>query len=309
MGLDGLSKPAVPLLDSTLSTGLDRLRNYSVHSSTNLSVEKRDEELKKASQEFEALFISYLLKVMRSTVPQSDEEEGSTLGKDTYLEMFDQEIGLHIARSQSLGIGEMLYRKLSDREKDGPARSQLQRFLNPTQHNQANVPLTKTSGTGDSKIQPPSKSSIGSESSGSQQRGLDLQSPIHGIRSSSFGIRPDPFNHLYRFHQGIDLAAPSGAQIHSAHAGTVVFSGFLRGYGNTVILEHENGFRTLYAHAARNFVTAGEKVASQQVIGIVGNTGRSTGSHLHFELEKDGEKIDPNGYLVPSKESIGDKSI
>jgi murein DD-endopeptidase MepM/ murein hydrolase activator NlpD len=105
------------------------------------------------------------------------------------------------------------------------------------------------------------------------------------------------------------VAAPAGSPILAAHAGTVVYSGFLGGYGNTVIIEHENGYRTLYAHAAKNLVVVGERVAPEQVIGIVGNTGRSTGSHLHFELEKDGEKLDPLGYLIPSKESPGGNSI
>ena len=308
MSIDGLSKPAVPLLDSALSTGLDRLRNYSAHSSANLPAEKRDEELKKASQEFEALFVSYLLKVMRSTVPQSDEEEGSTLGKDTYLEMFDQEIGLHVARSQSLGIGEMLYRKLSEKDGNKPVGIEKQRSLELKQHLQVTRPTTAPNVT-DSQVPQSLENSKGSQSAESLQPLLDLKSPVEGVKSSSFGIRPDPFNHQCQFHQGIDLAAPMGAQIHSAHAGTVIFSGFLSGYGNTVILEHENGYRTLYAHAAKNLVAVGEKVASKQVIGVVGSTGRSTGPHLHFELEKDGEKLDPLGYLVPSKESAGGNSI
>jgi murein DD-endopeptidase MepM/ murein hydrolase activator NlpD len=308
MGIDGLSKPAVPLLDTTLSNGLDRLRNYSAHSS-NLPAEKRDEELKKASQEFEALFISYLLKVMRTTVPQSDGEEASTLGKETYLEMFDQEIGLHVARSQSLGIGEMLYRKLSTKDGNKPAGTENQRSLNLKQHLHVNPQSTNVSGVSDSQVRQPSQPSPGDESTESQQPLLELTSPVDGVRSSSFGIRPDPFTHQYQFHQGVDVAAPSGSQIHAAHAGTVIFSGFLSGYGKTMIIEHENGYRTLYAHAAKNLVAVGEKVASQQVIGVVGNTGRSTGSHLHFELEKNGEKLDPVGYLAPSKESTGAKSI
>ena len=83
----------------------------------------------------------------------------------------------------------------------------------------------------------------------------------------------------------------------------MTYSGFLRGYGNTVIIEHDHGIRTLYAHAAKNLVAAGDRVESQQVIGIVGSTGRSTGSHLHFELEKGGEKVDPLDYLASSAES------
>jgi murein DD-endopeptidase MepM/ murein hydrolase activator NlpD len=308
MGIDGLSKPAVPLLDTTLSNGVDRLRNYSAHSS-NLPPEKRDEELKKASQEFEALFISYLLKVMRTTVPQSDGEEASTLGKETYLEMFDQEIGLHVARSQSLGIGEMLYRKLSGKDGNKAAGTENQRSSNLKQHLQVDPQSTKVSGVGDSRVRQPSNPLPVSESTESQQPLLELTSPVNGVTSSSFGIRSDPFTHQYQFHQGVDVAAPSGSQIHAAHAGTVIFSGFLSGYGKTVIIEHENGYRTLYAHAAKNLVAVGEKVASQQVIGVVGNTGRSTGSHLHFELEKNGEKLDPVGYLVSSQESTRVKSI
>jgi murein DD-endopeptidase MepM/ murein hydrolase activator NlpD len=307
MSVDGLLKPALPLFDSTLSTGLDRLRNYSAHSA-NLPVEKRNEELKKASQEFEALFVSYLLKVMRSTVQQSDEETGS-LGKETYLEMFDQEIGLHIARSQSLGIGEMLYRKLAEKDESEPRGQQNQPYLKLEQHSQVHSRSTPLSDQGHSDIVQPSQPAAGGELTEPQPQLLDLKSPVNGIWSSSYGIRLDPFTHQCRFHHGVDVAAPAGSPILAAHAGTVVYSGFLGGYGNTVIIEHENGYRTLYAHAAKNLVVVGERVAPEQVIGIVGNTGRSTGSHLHFELEKDGEKLDPLGYLIPSKESPGGNSI
>jgi murein DD-endopeptidase MepM/ murein hydrolase activator NlpD len=96
-----------------------------------------------------------------------------------------------------------------------------------------------------------------------------------------------------RFHHGVDVAAPAGTLIKAAQSGRVVFSGQLGEYGNTIILEHENGCRTLYGHAARNLVTAGEQVSEGQMIGMVGNTGRSTGPHLHFELQKEGERIDP----------------
>jgi murein DD-endopeptidase MepM/ murein hydrolase activator NlpD len=307
MSVDGLSKPAIPLLDSTLSSGLDRLRNYSAHSA-NLPIEKRNEELKKASQEFEALFISYLLKVMRSTVQRSDEETGS-LGKETYLEMFDQEIGLHIARSQSFGIGEMLYRKLVDKDESKPGGHEDQSPLKLEQHSKVRSGSTAFPDPGHSDVVPASQLLTREELTESQPQFLDLQSPVHGVWSSSYGIRPDPFTHQYRFHHGIDVAAAAGSPILAARAGTVIYSGYLGGYGNTVIIEHENGYRTLYAHAARNLVAVGERVTSQQMIGVVGNTGRSTGAHLHFELEKDGEKLNPLGYLAPSRESPGGKLI
>jgi murein DD-endopeptidase MepM/ murein hydrolase activator NlpD len=210
--------------------------------------------LKSATEEFEGMFISYLLKVMRSTVDSESDGELS-MGKDLYADMFDNEIALTIARTRGLGIGEMMFRQLQEK--------------------------------GETAAESPV-----------DQRISAMSMPVDGRLTSDYGFRTDPLTGSSKFHDGIDLAAPAGTPFRAAASGTVVFSGELSGYGNTVVLEHENGGRTLYAHASRILVRAGDRVKAGQEIGQVGSTGRSTGPHLHFETLVSGQNIDPKSLIA-----------
>lgn len=113
--------------------------------------------------------------------------------------------------------------------------------------------------------------------------------------TSGVGWRQDPFTGEWRFHKGVDLGAPEGTPVASLTRGKVVFSGWQRGYGNTVVIENDTGVRTRYAHLSERGVNAGEEVSKDQVLGKVGSTGRATGPHLHLEMEKDGRLVDPMG--------------
>ncbi len=118
--------------------------------------------------------------------------------------------------------------------------------------------------------------------------------------SSEYGMRKDPFNGEMAFHDGIDLAVKRGTGITALKDGVVTFSGFKGGYGNTVIVRHEDGLETVYGHASRNHVREGEAVTAGTVLADVGSTGRSTGPHLHFEVRKDGKSVNPLPYLKDS---------
>ncbi len=118
--------------------------------------------------------------------------------------------------------------------------------------------------------------------------------------SSEYGMRKDPFNGEMAFHDGVDLAVKRGTGITALKDGVVTFSGFKGGYGNTVILRHEDGLETVYGHAARNHVREGETVTAGAILADVGSTGRSTGPHLHFEVRKDGKAVNPLPYLKDS---------
>jgi hypothetical protein len=118
--------------------------------------------------------------------------------------------------------------------------------------------------------------------------------------SSEYGMRKDPFNGEMAFHDGIDLAVKRGTGITALKDGVVTFSGFQGGYGNTVIVRHEDGLETVYSHTARNHVTEGQNVAAGTLLADVGSTGRSTGPHLHFEVRKNGEAVNPLPYLKDS---------
>jgi len=115
--------------------------------------------------------------------------------------------------------------------------------------------------------------------------------PLRGRLTSYYGPR------WGRFHHGIDIAASPGAPVMAARSGTVRSVGWMGGYGLTVIVDHDGGHSTLYGHLSRTAVRAGEAVRAGQVIGYVGNTGNSTGPHLHFEVRVGGRPEDPLRYL------------
>ncbi len=118
-----------------------------------------------------------------------------------------------------------------------------------------------------------------------------------GHFSSGYGYRKDPFNGNIRFHTGIDFVAYQGTPIRASRSGEIIYSGWIGGYGNTVVIRHTGGYVTKYAHNLKNLVSKGMYVNQGQVIGLVGNTGRSLGSHLHFEILKNGRPVNPASFL------------
>jgi murein DD-endopeptidase MepM/ murein hydrolase activator NlpD len=115
--------------------------------------------------------------------------------------------------------------------------------------------------------------------------------------SSRFGWRADPLGGGERMHSGIDIPGPLGSPILAADAGVVTFAGRDGGYGLMVEVDHGNGLRTRYGHLSRILVSVGEQVRRQETIAAMGSTGRSTGSHLHFEVLARGTKVDPLEFL------------
>jgi murein DD-endopeptidase MepM/ murein hydrolase activator NlpD len=111
--------------------------------------------------------------------------------------------------------------------------------------------------------------------------------------SSTYGFRTHPVYKTRRFHSGIDLGTKENTPILSIESGTVVSAGFARGYGNYVVIKHNGGIKSAYAHMNKILVTKGEKVNKEDKIGLVGMTGTATGNHLHFEIIKNNKKINP----------------
>jgi murein DD-endopeptidase MepM/ murein hydrolase activator NlpD len=114
--------------------------------------------------------------------------------------------------------------------------------------------------------------------------------------ASGFGYRIDPIYRTRKFHQGMDFTAPTGTDIYTTGNGVVEFVGWKQGYGNTVILDHGFGYETLYAHLYKSLVRKGQKVRRSDIIALVGNTGKSTGPHLHYEVRLNGRPVDPRNY-------------
>lgn len=111
--------------------------------------------------------------------------------------------------------------------------------------------------------------------------------------SSPFGKRIHPIHKVEKMHTGVDYAAPEGTPIKAARDGVVVFSGWKNGYGNTVVIQHDNKFSTLYGHNRDNRVKTGQRVRAGDLIAHVGVTGHTTGPHLHFEILENGKPINP----------------
>ena len=114
--------------------------------------------------------------------------------------------------------------------------------------------------------------------------------------ASGYGWRIDPVYNVRRFHKGMDFSAPIGTDIFATGNGTIKFTGWQQGYGNAVIIDHGFGYETLYGHMSKILVKRGQKIKRGDVIGLVGNTGKSTGPHLHYEVHYKGTVQNPQNY-------------
>jgi murein DD-endopeptidase MepM/ murein hydrolase activator NlpD len=258
----------------------------SVRAAQGASGDKRQSELKKVSQEFEAIFIAQMLKVMRETIEESGLLEGG-FGSSIYTELFDQEVSLSFARRGTLGISDLLYRSLVD-----------------------NLPQDGEEGE---------KQKIGKTTGAERLDNMDnpiadLQLPVQAPVSSGFGVRTDPFTHNLKFHKGVDLAAPRGMKVVAALPGRILFAGYENGYGNTVLIQHEDGIQTRYGHLGEISVRVGDSVSQESNLGTVGDSGRSTGPHLHFEVIRMGRPLDPASSFsahrtAPRPQGFGDEKL
>lgn len=178
----------------------------------------------------------------------------------TFGDLFDQEIGRRVAETGGLGLQDSILRSL-----DGAAQ--------PLGRDRRQVPAGHQDGP------------VGELVAGARRV------------SSGFGLRLDPFSGVERAHHGLDIAAPAGSPVRAAADGVVRYAGKRGGYGNVVILSHADGTETRYAHCKTLAVRPGDRVEAGADIATVGSTGRSTGPHLHFEVRRDGQPIDPATWL------------
>jgi murein DD-endopeptidase MepM/ murein hydrolase activator NlpD len=121
--------------------------------------------------------------------------------------------------------------------------------------------------------------------------------PVEGRVTSSFGEREDPFNGEGAFHAGLDISAPSGTVVRATGDGQVDSAAVMSGYGRQVVIDHGHGIRTVYGHLSGMIVIAGQHVVRGQIVGYVGQTGRSTGPHLHYEVRINNVPVNPHKYL------------
>ncbi len=290
------------------------------------SGQSEEKKLKEACEGFEAVFINKLLKQMRDTVQKSDFLHSPY--EDNYLSMFDQELADKLSKEGGIGIGDMLYQQLKQRVVGGKEGKIIKAGDTATPREGAVLPPNRpVTGKGFAvermplpKAEPykapttisydflsgPAAvtASLGAgaapKASAKAAAGADadipedaILAPVQGTITSDYGWRDDPFNGKKAWHAGMDIAAAQGSAVSACWDGKAVFAGKLGGYGNAVILEHEGGWRSVYGHLSEIGVKEGQTVQAGRKIAAVGNTGRSTGPHLHFELRRNGVAVDP----------------
>ncbi|NLD38852.1 MAG: peptidoglycan DD-metalloendopeptidase family protein [Desulfatiglans sp.] len=223
--------------------------------------DQKDAKLKKACIDFEALFTYEMLKSMRKSIEKCDLFHGGQ-AEEIYESMLDQELSQNMAGKGSNSISETLYNQLKN--------------INLTEQAKNAIP-----GTID-RVRETSTRPVW---------------PLDGKISSSFGFRKDPFTGKRKFHAGMDLAAKEGSDIKAVMSGRVQMVDEQKGYGKVLVLDHGEGYATLYAHNSDITVKSGDWVQKGAIIAKVGSTGRSTGPHLHFEVRKDGQRLDPEKFF------------
>lgn len=150
-------------------------------------------------------------------------------------------------------------------------------------------------------VQPTVRAPVTPAATPTQYTGGKLLMPVRGHLTSNFGVRFDPYYHVWQLHPGVDLAAPIGTPITAAAGGRVTWVGWKGGYGNYTCIDHGRAdnqrFSTCYGHQSKILVALGQQVRAGQVIGQVGSTGASTGPHLHFEVRLGGRPVNPLPWL------------
>ncbi len=228
----------------------------------------------KEAVKFESMFIKSLLDSMRKTVEESDVfGDPSSSSRTIYQSMLDSEYSQIMASQRKFGIADMLMEQFGIEEP------------------------SDTSATAGVQSEYGLLSGVGQLPAHLDRQLNRFVAPLSGPISSPFGMREHPITGQMGMHDGVDLAVPVGTPVASSKAGQVIFAGEKGGYGKVVIVEHAKGYRTIYGHLDSINVEAGDRVRQGQVLARSGNTGRSTGPHLHFEIQKDGRPINPDTYL------------
>jgi murein DD-endopeptidase MepM/ murein hydrolase activator NlpD len=237
--------------------------------------------VEEVAREFEAMLLAQMLRQLRETLAATEEDEeagpGLGLGDQTMTEIIDVELARQLSAAGGIGLAKELQRSMM-------------RTLTPGTAAPAQPAPAET--------ESPSGPVVASTPARAPDPAAPLRLLLDAPQSSAFGWRTDPFHGTRRFHAGIDLKAAYGREVPAAGAGQVAFAGEQGGYGLTVVLTHPNGTQTRYAHLSSLSVRAGEEVAQGTVVGRVGNSGRSTGPHLHFEVLVAGRPVDPDQALA-----------
>lgn len=251
--------------------------------------------LREVSQQLEAVFLQTLFEEMAKTVG-SNELFPEAPGRQMYEQWFRREVASDYSSAGGVGLADMVYAQLSQDggPTDGMDPTAVARTVGDLQHG-GDLDVVwrqaRAAGTGGSG------SSGGWATDRGQGHGRTGVVPAEGRLTSQFGHRTHPVTGHADFHRGVDLAVPVGSAVRSPFAGTVVEVGEDPHLGRFVKVEHAGGYRSLFAHLSRADVAPGAWVGKGEKLAESGNTGRTTGPHLHYGLYRDGEPVDPSPYL------------
>jgi|GEM_PF-2342166 murein DD-endopeptidase MepM/ murein hydrolase activator NlpD len=250
-------------------------------------------KLKQASRMFESYFLQQLMKEMRKTVGKGGLIGGGK-GEEMFTDLMDQAQADRASAARSMGVADLIERQMTRDKVQRPGAERMKLPGDEAQQGQ-NLPNPGT-------LKTPSyfRSGYQRRFSASDASAVgDLIMPVSGEVTSTFGARVHPVSGELREHQGVDLAAPLGAPVRAARAGRVSFAGELGDYGNLVVVAHDDGSSAYYGHLDAMNVRQGQRVAQGQGLATVGQTGLTTGPHLHFEIrDGSGQAQDPLPQLV-----------
>lgn len=228
-------------------------------------------QIKTLAEQFESTMVSQMLKGLQTSMFDNEEDGDASSGVGPLSDALFNELSLAITRAGGMGIANAMI---------GPLTAQTTAAAQDFGATAAaGVPASSGVFPVEPSLQPLTSGPI----------------PLPGRVSSAYGMRKDPISGDVRLHKGTDIPMPYGADVRTAGAGTVVSVGEVKGYGLQVVVDHGDGVTTRYAHLSSAAVRPGDTVARGQVIAAVGNSGRSTGPHLHFEVLTQGRAIDPQG--------------
>jgi murein DD-endopeptidase MepM/ murein hydrolase activator NlpD len=250
---------------------IDTVNNDTAPQGISLDPSKRTDadrqEIKRLAQQFEAMLMTQMLREMRKSMVDGEEDKDNGFGAEAMTDTADVELGAALSRSGGVGLTDNLLkafeRQITGVQDQNPAKAPEAVARPSAEQTPATGPLTLSEVT--------------------------TSAPV----SSKFGWRHDPLTGQATFHRGVDIAVAYGHDVKAAADGVVSFAGVQNGYGNTVVIDHEGGRQTRYAHLSQELVHAGDVVNEGQVLGKSGNSGRTTGPHLHFEMLVNGQPVDP----------------
>lgn len=253
------------------------------------------EKVKLLAQEFESLLMGQMMKEMRKSMLSDDEGQETGFGAANMTEMMDTALGAALTKAGGFGLTDVMLRGL-DRQfptagGHGPFEAVAQDSSFAPRVSPAAPPIASNPALPVSTFHPSSASLPVT-----QDPAAEAAAPViapGGRVSSAFGWRADPLNGQARFHKGTDIALAYGHEVQAAAGGRVAFVGERPGYGLTVVIDHGAGLETRYAHLSGYSVQVGDEVGSGQIVARSGNSGRSTGPHLHFEVTQGGKAVDP----------------